>query len=232
MLKKKQQEESKSKPKFLTKEQRARIAMEKRAKEVESRRVQEQAKLDALRNAYSTKDVQNNSIAGSRSLPGGRPVSRNQSKSSENLVDPKKRADEPAIDGSELASVRARYMGISEPKAKKRKVSDRKFVFDWSTDADTSASDLATSTPLSIAFGRGHFGGFDGANNRRGGLDRHWSEKELIEMTERDWRIFREDFNISTKGLSPSFPMGLTLKVEASLLHFVIGKKPIYLLHC
>ncbi|KAH9596271.1 DEAD (Asp-Glu-Ala-Asp) box polypeptide 23 [Schistosoma haematobium] len=30
--------------------------------------------------------------------------------------------------------------------------------------------------------------------------DRHWTEKALDQMTERDWRIFREDFNISTKG--------------------------------
>ncbi|MFS7931177.1 putative RNA helicase [Helianthus anomalus] len=28
-------------------------------------------------------------------------------------------------------------------------------------------------------------------------VDRHWSEKKVEEMTERDWRIFREDFNIS-----------------------------------
>ncbi|KAG9286717.1 hypothetical protein G9A89_012267 [Geosiphon pyriformis] len=30
--------------------------------------------------------------------------------------------------------------------------------------------------------------------------DRHWSEKPLTEMKERDWRIFKEDFNITTKG--------------------------------
>ena len=30
--------------------------------------------------------------------------------------------------------------------------------------------------------------------------ERHWSDKTLPEMTERDWRIFREDYNISTKG--------------------------------
>ena len=35
--------------------------------------------------------------------------------------------------------------------------------------------------------------------------ERHWSEKELDEMTERDWRIFKEDFNISTKGDQPVF---------------------------
>lgn len=30
--------------------------------------------------------------------------------------------------------------------------------------------------------------------------ERHWSQKSLQEMTERDWRIFREDYNISLKG--------------------------------
>ncbi|XP_037816830.1 probable ATP-dependent RNA helicase DDX23 [Lucilia sericata] len=30
--------------------------------------------------------------------------------------------------------------------------------------------------------------------------DRHWSEKDVDEMTERDWRIFREDYNITIKG--------------------------------
>eukprot|EP00242_Pyramimonas_sp_CCMP2087_P002236 CAMPEP_0198230128 /NCGR_PEP_ID=MMETSP1445-20131203/114493_1 /TAXON_ID=36898 /ORGANISM="Pyramimonas sp., Strain CCMP2087" /LENGTH=776 /DNA_ID=CAMNT_0043910635 /DNA_START=98 /DNA_END=2431 /DNA_ORIENTATION=+ len=31
-------------------------------------------------------------------------------------------------------------------------------------------------------------------------LDVHWSEKKLEDMAERDWRIFKEDFNISLKG--------------------------------
>ena len=30
--------------------------------------------------------------------------------------------------------------------------------------------------------------------------DRHWMEKTLSEMVERDWRIFKEDYNITTKG--------------------------------
>lgn len=30
--------------------------------------------------------------------------------------------------------------------------------------------------------------------------DRHWSEKLFPEMSERDWRIFREDYNITIKG--------------------------------
>lgn len=38
-------------------------------------------------------------------------------------------------------------------------------------------------------------------------VDRHWTEKKLEEMTERDWRIFREDFNISYKGSKIPRPM-------------------------
>ena len=38
-------------------------------------------------------------------------------------------------------------------------------------------------------------------------LDKHWSEKKLEHMRERDWRIFKEDFNISTKGGSVPDPM-------------------------
>ena len=36
--------------------------------------------------------------------------------------------------------------------------------------------------------------------------DRHWQEKRVEEMTERDWRIFREDYNITIKGTSRHFP--------------------------
>lgn len=41
----------------------------------------------------------------------------------------------------------------------------------------------------------------------RTGLGRHWSEKKLEEMRERDWRIFKEDFGISTKGGAIPNPM-------------------------
>jgi len=44
----------------------------------------------------------------------------------------------------------------------------------------------------------------DSLERRRAGRhgidDRHWTEKSLEEMKDRDWRIFREDFSISTKG--------------------------------
>ena len=41
----------------------------------------------------------------------------------------------------------------------------------------------------------------------RNQLDKHWSEKKLEHMRERDWRIFKEDFNIATKGGSVPNPM-------------------------
>ncbi|MCJ1325336.1 mRNA splicing protein prp28 [Thelotrema lepadinum] len=41
----------------------------------------------------------------------------------------------------------------------------------------------------------------------RSAIDKHWSEKKLEQMRERDWRIFKEDFNISTKGGSIPNPM-------------------------
>lgn len=39
------------------------------------------------------------------------------------------------------------------------------------------------------------------------GLGRRWTEKSLTEMRERDWRIFKEDFGISTKGGTLPNPM-------------------------
>ncbi|EOY05049.1 hypothetical protein QUC31_016961 [Theobroma cacao] len=62
-------------------------------------------------------------------------------------------------------------------------------------------------------------------------VDKHWSEKKLEEMSERDWRIFREDFNISYKGSKIPRPMRswVESKLSAELLKAVerVGyKKP------
>jgi ATP-dependent RNA helicase DDX23/PRP28 len=37
-------------------------------------------------------------------------------------------------------------------------------------------------------------------DDRRRYDERHWSDKNLEEMADRDWRIFKEDFNITTRG--------------------------------
>lgn len=43
--------------------------------------------------------------------------------------------------------------------------------------------------------------------NSRFGIGKHWTQKELGEMRERDWRILREDFQISSRGGSIPNPM-------------------------
>jgi ATP-dependent RNA helicase DDX23/PRP28 len=136
----------------------------------------------------------------------------------------------PPMTESDLSAVRDRYLGVNTKKRKIRKMNDRKFVFDWNVEEDTFSSDSpvavgANRQGAQVMFGRGHVGGFDdgGGGERAGkgaanladamerrravktGLDeRHWSEKPLEEMKERDWRIFREDFSIAARGMSDS----------------------------
>ncbi|GAA6003182.1 uncharacterized protein JCM10292_002906 [Rhodotorula paludigena] len=71
-----------------------------------------------------------------------------------------------------------------------------------------AASNTPAAQPMRVTlFGRGKLAGFDAdvenvpGRKGRGALDeRHWSEKTLTEMRDRDWRIFREDFSISARG--------------------------------
>lgn len=134
----------------------------------------------------------------------------------------------PPMTESDLSAVRDRYLGINTKKRRIRKMNDRKFVFDWAEEDDTLASDSpiavgANRQGAQVMFGRGRVGGMDdggvaesgksGHANladalerkkaSKNGLDeRHWSEKPLNEMQERDWRIFREDFSIAARGMS------------------------------
>lgn len=63
-----------------------------------------------------------------------------------------------------------------------------KFVFDWVDEEDTSVSYLPLVTLE--------------APSASDSLTRntHWSEKPLSEMTPRDWRIFKDDYEITAKG--------------------------------
>jgi len=44
-------------------------------------------------------------------------------------------------------------------------------------------------------------------SNNLGKMGNHWTEKKLEEMTERDWRIFREDFDIRVTGGRATLPL-------------------------
>jgi ATP-dependent RNA helicase DDX23/PRP28 len=146
----------------------------------------------------------------------------------------------PQMSEAERAALRSRYLGVDKKKRKIRKMSDRKFVFDWDEQDDTFAADAPSSVGAQrqgaqVMFGRGRIAGMDdgggsgpvvpkSANGTKGGNgavhetvladamerrkamkagydDRHWTEKPLLEMKERDWRIFREDFSIAARGI-------------------------------
>lgn len=133
----------------------------------------------------------------------------------------------PPMTDNDLTAIRSRYLGVDKKKRKIRKMNDRKFVFDWDAQDDTFAEDSPVAVGSNrqgaqIMFGRGHLAGMDdggGSGVRRAsggdnladvmerrkaakiGIDeRHWTDKPLDEMKERDWRIFREDFSISARG--------------------------------
>ncbi|EJU05418.1 Pre-mRNA-splicing ATP-dependent RNA helicase PRP28 [Dacryopinax primogenitus] len=127
----------------------------------------------------------------------------------------------PSMTEDDLSAIRSRYLGVDKKKRKVRKMSDRKFIFDWDEQEDTGDG-AETSTPAvraGVMFGRGHLAGMDdGAHGGRGQDEkhadpmerrqaarhtvdeRHWTEKALPEMKDRDWRIFREDFSIAARG--------------------------------
>jgi ATP-dependent RNA helicase DDX23/PRP28 len=139
---------------------------------------------------------------------------------------------------NDLTAIRSRYLGVDKKKRKIRKMNDRKFVFDWDAQDDTFAEDSPVAVGSNrqgaqVMFGRGRLAGMDdggGSGPRKSGNgghavqladamerrnaakagydDRHWTEKPLEEMKERDWRIFREDFSISARGMFCIFLFG------------------------
>ncbi|CAE6488402.1 unnamed protein product [Rhizoctonia solani] len=129
----------------------------------------------------------------------------------------------PPISDSDLSAIRSRYLGVDKKKRKIRKMNDRKFVFDWDEQEDTGGAQQSSA----VMFGRGHLAGMEDGGGERmadakerraaarhGADERHWSDKPLNEMKERDWRIFREDFSIACRGTS--YSLALTLSNELS----------------
>lgn len=131
--------------------------------------------------------------------------------------------DSIRVDRSDLEEAKNRYYGI-KPEKKQRRKANRKFVFDWDPSEDTSAKSSNIERHQPQFFGRGHLGGIDIKEQRfeqakyyrelkRQKLeepkskDLHWEEKKLEDMTERDWRIFREDNDIKVEGVKVAHPI-------------------------
>ncbi|KAH7402147.1 P-loop containing nucleoside triphosphate hydrolase protein [Phaeosphaeria sp. MPI-PUGE-AT-0046c] len=251
-----EKEAAAAKPKFLSKAERERIALEKRQKEVE----------DAQRRREASNGTQSNSSHdGASSIPTGPramrpdvptgPTSSRQHRHSDMAPPPvpeKKSGKRPPPEDAEAAMIRQRYMGAEQnqstfsAKKKRKRTTEKKFNFEWNEEEDTSYdyNPIYQQKAEAGFFGRGRLGGFTEEASERGTqrfiealierdpvsgreraeaflkmerrrkeeggraqLDKHWSEKKLEHMRERDWRIFKEDFNIATKGGSIPNPM-------------------------
>ncbi|CDW80241.1 dead-box atp-dependent rna helicase 21-like [Stylonychia lemnae] len=124
------------------------------------------------------------------------------------------------IDEREIEMIKGKYLGTIKEKKRVIKPSDKfkqVFHFEWDASEDTS-KDI---NPLysqrhdpKLLFGKGFVGGVDHDFQRKkyGNGDDKKLEKDqrvsleetmnkpLLEMTERDWKIFKEDQDIMTKG--------------------------------
>ncbi|CAG9768683.1 unnamed protein product [Ceutorhynchus assimilis] len=222
--KKKAEEAAKSKPVFLTKEQRATEALKRRQEEIEKLRKQQ----DEERKIIQAMQVSRQEDRKDDRDRDRRPRDREREEEKQKDKDKEKEQD----------AIKERYLGLIKKKRRVRRLNDRKFVFDWDAGEDTSLdyNPIYKERHQVQFFGRGNLAGIDIKAQKRdqskfyGELlekrrteaekaqekvrlkkvkrkeekqlwdDRHWSEKEKDEMTERDWRIFREDYNITIKG--------------------------------
>uniref|UniRef100_A0A6Q2Y832 Probable ATP-dependent RNA helicase DDX23 n=1 Tax=Esox lucius TaxID=8010 RepID=A0A6Q2Y832_ESOLU len=130
--------------------------------------------------------------------------------------------------GKELQAIKERYLGGTKKRRRTRHLNDRKFVFDFAYFALLyhqvqlyGRGFIAGIDLKQQKRDQSHFYG-DLMETRRTMEekeqeevrlkkvrkkeakqrwdDRHWSQKKLDEMADRDWRIFREDYSITTKG--------------------------------
>lgn len=236
MAKKKAEEEARSKPVFLTKEQRIAEALQRRQQEVDEqkKRTEEERKLRMMFFDEAKKTIEDRDRR-------DRPMPRDSGMIINNIIeeeDGREKIRENKDKEKELEAIKERYLGLIKKKRRVRRLNDRKFVFDWDASEDTSVdyNPIYKERHTVQFFGRGHVAGIDLKSQKKeqskfyGELlekrrtlaekeqeilrlkklkkkedkqkwdDRHWTQKTLEEMTERDWRIFREDFNIAIKG--------------------------------
>ncbi|VDP83442.1 unnamed protein product [Schistosoma mattheei] len=194
ILKRKAEEAELIKPKFISKEERIQQAIQRRQAEVQAQHLERKRRAEDFQERM--RQHRNFRNTGKRAAQEEGP------------------GDKVNISQEEQA-IKERYLGQKRlTKRRPRRLNERKFVFDWDVADDTSQdyNPLYKEKHQIQFFGRGHIGGIDikVMKKRLSGVakreakqkwdDRHWTEKALDQMTERDWRIFREDFNISTKG--------------------------------
>ncbi|KAJ1823127.1 mRNA splicing protein prp28 [Coemansia sp. RSA 2675] len=262
----KRQQAEPTRPVFLTKAQRAQIALEKRQQEADDMRQTRKEQVQALQASHISEDFTRRLHVRSpdrsartsqrRSDRSRSPTRHNRSRyhdrddpqprrddtrddryrPSARSRSPAHRAPEPresakptgfafvgkqSTDGTgdrvlteqEREAIKQRYLVGDSVPTRSRKQSSRKVQFDWDATEDTSRdiNDLYETRQALHIFGRDSYqtstGHKSSERERRAQLDeRHWKEKSLDEMRDRDWRIFKEDYSIACKGGSIPHP--------------------------
>eukprot|EP00124_Ichthyophonus_hoferi_P002606 Ihof_evm3s185 gene=Ihof_evmTU3s185 len=259
ILQRKKVEETAAKPKFLTKAERAELALQKRQQDIADQRMKQDAMLEAHKKLleearHSTGSDRDRERYGrwdtSRDRDRGRERERERERERDRDRDrdrprAKESKDSEVISDSEIGAIKERYLGAPKQKRKIRRMNEKKFVFDWDGNEDTSKDHnplYNNRHQIHTLFGRGHIAGIDikqqkkeaesfyseymGKRRSEESMDskkaqdekeavrlakrrfdeRHWTQKDLSQMTDRDWRIFKEDFNIGTKGGNVPLP--------------------------
>ncbi|ODQ82311.1 hypothetical protein BABINDRAFT_158933 [Babjeviella inositovora NRRL Y-12698] len=89
-----------------------------------------------------------------------------------------------------------------------------KWNFSWDEAEDTLTDSLRLSTAPQLV------------RTTKIDLDVHWSKKPLAQMKDRDWRILKEDFSITSKGgdIAPPLRSWDESKIPASILDIITKK--------
>lgn len=201
LKRKRDEEESKAaRPVFLTKEQRQKAALARLEKKVASEKeeIRKKREVDSSR----------------RGAPSNRESSSRDPRVTKRPRYTKAtRMSDVNLDKQELDAIRNHYMHIPSrraPPSSKTKT----LRYEWDAADDTMANEDAMRKALrakAVAVHRPK----DFFQNRRVRPTsrtaylqdhRHWSEKPRSEMTDRDWRIFREDYVITVRATNAPAP--------------------------
>jgi len=252
LRKRKADEELSSRPRFISKKERERMAEDMKKKEEEDRKRKEEASARQKNAGPSSQHVvptgpkamRNGAVDMSNGPDRDSARNRNAGGKRANANDDEDKRVK--MERNDEAELRAKYMGpvvnqsTFSAKKKRKRTAANKFNFDWDADDDTSRPfDPIYAERTEPLF---RLGGYEDTDElirrkadaiRRGdretgeerarvlleqherakkqserkNLGKHWSEKSLEDMKERDWRIFKENFGISTKGGAIPNPM-------------------------
>ena len=192
LAKKRAADEAAAKPKFLSKKERERIALEKREKEVAAAKQKEQSEkpveLPPVPNGHANghrgpptgpRHMRNGDVpkgpAAMRSLPNkGYDMAPPPPPKSVSIVDGPKSSKKGSQEDVEVEMIRQRYMGADtntstfSAKKKRKRTTEKKFNFEWNTEEDTSPDYnpiYSSRAEGSSFFGRGKLGGFADTND-------------------------------------------------------------------